>query len=186
MTAPRSPLRLRSDVSLGPVQIEYAERMSAWMSTPVIAGNLGLRGTPSLERTLAWIQNAGTDQSMHAFAILIQGRHVGNVVLDQVDLYLKKARFSIYLGEADARGKGAGITGTYLALKTGFEELDLYKIWLTVHIQNTRAIQTYLNAGFRKEGQLRGEFLVHGARLDAWYMGILAEEFANLPVASTL
>jgi diamine N-acetyltransferase len=182
MTERRTPIRLRPGVTLGPIPRDSAERMLRWVSDPVVSGNLGLRDAPSLGKTLAWIAKAAADDSMRPFAVLLEGRHVGNVILDLIDQRLQKARFSIYLGEPDARAGGVGVTSTYLALKAAFEEIGLYKVWLTVHAQNARAIQTYLNAGFRKEGLLRGEFLLNGMRLDAWYMGILAEEFSGLPL----
>jgi RimJ/RimL family protein N-acetyltransferase len=163
-------------VALGPVLPEYAERMFDWVRDPEVSGNLGLRREATLERTRQWIESAAADDSMRAFAILAEDRHAGNVVLDQIDWYLSKARFSIYLGEPAARGRGIGLAATRLALRVAFEELGLYKVWLTVHTANHRAIQTYLNAGFRKEGLLRGEFLIGGARLDAWYMGVVRGE----------
>jgi len=178
------PIRLRADVTLGPILPECAERMFQWASDPEVSSNLGLQNAASMERTHQWIENAATDKSIHALAILLDGVHVGNVVLDLIDRRLSKARFSLYIGEPAARAKRVGLTGTYLALRVAFQELDLFKVWLTVHAQNTRAIRTYLNAGFRKEGLLRGEFLLGGERLDAWYMGILAGEFAAL--AATL
>ena len=170
-------IRWRDDVTLGPLLPDCAERMFRWMSDPAVSGNVGLRTAASLERTLAWIEDAARDPTMRAFAILLAGRHVGNVVLDRIDTRLGTARFSIYIGEPEARAIGVGFTATGLALKTAFHELGLYKVWLTVHNRNARAIQTYLNAGFRTEGVLRGEFLLDGARLDACYMGILACEF---------
>jgi len=166
----------RRDVTLGPILPEYAERMLNWMRDPEVSGNLGLRREPTLERTRQWIAKAADDDSMRAFAILTGGEHVGNVVVDQIDRDLGKARLSIYIGERAARGCGIGVAATRLAVKTAFDELGLHKVWLTVRAGNSRAMRTYLHAGFRAEGLLRGEFLLGAARLDAWYMGILREE----------
>ena len=179
---PDGPVRLRADVTLGPVLPDCAERMLRWVSDPEVSGHVGIRQVPSLEKTLAWIENAANDASVRPFAILLGDRHVGNVVLDRIDPHLGTARFSIYIGEPDARANGVGRSAAHLALRAAFEGLQLYKVWLTVHAENTRAIQSYLRVGFRQEGVLRGEFLLNGVRLDLLYMGILASEFADVPV----
>ena len=178
-----APLRLRPDVTLAPLALEHAPKMFEWMRDPAVRENVGLRSDPSLERTIAWIESALRDDSIRARAVLLAGRHVGNVVLDRMDRYLSSARFSIYIGEPAARGGGVGTSATYRAMEVGFQELGLYKIWLTVHSRNSIAVHAYKKVGFVQEGVLRGEFLLGGERLDALYMGLLKDDFERLPVA---
>lgn len=175
-------LHLRADVRLADLSLECAPRMYAWMEDPEVRSNIGLRGEPSLEKTRNWITNTSNNTTIRAFAILLDNTHVGNVVLDQIDTHLSKARFSIYIGDRSVRAQGVGSTATYLALKTAFRELWLHKVWLTVHARNTRAIRAYTRVGFQLEGILRGEYILDGERLPAWYMGILAGEFEAINV----
>ena len=56
--------------------------------------------------------------------------------------------------------------------------MGLYKVWLTVHCRNIPAINAYTALGFSVEGILRGEFILHGDRITALYMGILREDFS--------
>lgn len=177
-----TPLNLRSDVSLGPLRSEYADNMYRWMCDPVVSENLGLRNEPSLERTVQWIESALRNETMHVFAILLAGRHAGNVVIDTINPSLETGRLSIYVGEAATRGSGIGITGMYLAIQRAFNELGLYKIWLTVHARNFPAISTYNKLGFSLEGILRDEFKLNGERLAALYMGLLRPDFERLSV----
>jgi RimJ/RimL family protein N-acetyltransferase len=156
--------------------------MYEWMCDPEVRDNIGLQKEPSLERTLAWITSALHNDSMRPFAVLLDGRHVGNIILDRMDPYLSTARLSVYIGEPSARGSGVGLTAIYLALQEGFETLRLHKIWLTVHARNVLAIRTYVALGFALEGILRDEFRLRGERLAAFYMGLLAEEFRRLVV----
>jgi RimJ/RimL family protein N-acetyltransferase len=171
---------LREDIALKRLGEDCAPAMYRWMCDPEVAGNIGLTREPSLESTLAWIELQRTDASIEAFGILAGDEHIGNVVLDQIDRYHGKARFSIYLGEAPTRARGAGTTAGYLALEWGFRELGLEKIWLTVHERNEIAIRSYERLGFVREGLLRGEFLLDGERLPLVYMGILRDEFLRL------
>jgi RimJ/RimL family protein N-acetyltransferase len=153
--------------------------MFRWMMDPDISSNLGLRTEPSIEKTLCWLRAAMDNPQMRAYAILFEGRHVGNVVLDRMDSHLVNARLSIYIG-SEARGRGIGSAALRLGLIEAFHGLALHKVWLTVHISNIGAIRAYLKAGFVMEGILRDEFRLRGQLVPAFYMGILREEFERL------
>jgi RimJ/RimL family protein N-acetyltransferase len=171
---------LRPDVSLQPVGPEHAAAMYAWMCDPDVSRNIGLRTTPSPERTRVWIARAAEDAAVNAFAIHVAQRHVGNVVLDELDRHLGTARLSIYVGEHDARAGGVGQTALVLALRRAFGPLGLHKVWLTVHARHAGARRLYERVGFVVEGVLRGEFLLDGERIDALRMGILRADFTAL------
>jgi RimJ/RimL family protein N-acetyltransferase len=167
----------RTDVSLVPLGFEPAGRTFRWVSDPLVGRNLGLRTSPSLERTSRWIASADDDATRHPLAILLAGDHVGNVVLDRVDDYLRSARLSIYIGEPTCRGLGVGTAALHGALHEAFEVMQLNKVWLTVHPENVPAISAYFRAGFKLEGLLRDEFVLDGRRTYAVYMGILRAEY---------
>jgi RimJ/RimL family protein N-acetyltransferase len=173
-------LRLRSDVSVGPILPEYAATMLSWMCDPEVSENIGLRAAPSLESTALWIENALVDDSIHVSAILAGGQHVGNVVIDRIDNYLREGRLSAYIG--GERGRGFGLTGLYLAIEGAFRGLDLYKIYLTVQARNYRALNVYCRLGFTLEGIHRDEFILRGERIAALYMGLLRQDFSRLEV----
>jgi RimJ/RimL family protein N-acetyltransferase len=166
-------------VELIPIGPEHAERMLQWMLDPEISENIGLRSPPTLERTQAWIKQSGGNEEICARAILHDGNHVGNVVLDRIDSHLQSARLSIYVGEASARGRGVAAAALRLALKDGFARQRLERIWLTVHERNMRAALLYTKVGFRLEGVQRGDFLFHGERVNAILMSILRAEFQS-------
>lgn len=180
--SPGKPSRptLRPDVALRPVQDDDAAAMYRWMCDPAVAANIGLRAAPSPEKTRAWIAKAAGDASVAPRAVLLGGRHVGNVVLDQIDPLLAMARLSVYVGEPDARGRGVGFTAVYRALEEAFGPLRLNKVWLTVHGRNVAAVNTYLRLGFALEGIHREEFVLDGQRINLLYMGLLAADFRRL------
>jgi RimJ/RimL family protein N-acetyltransferase len=163
-------------VQLVPLAEGHAEASLRWVSDPEIAGAIGLEREPSEESTREFIERARTDDSIAAFAIIAGGEHVGNVVLDVINPRLGTARFSIYLGEAEARGRGVGRAAAEQVLEHAFGPLGLHKVWLTVHARNEPAIRAYEACGFRVEGTLRDEFILDGERLDVLRMGILAGE----------
>jgi RimJ/RimL family protein N-acetyltransferase len=163
-------------VTLTDLTPSHATAMHRWMCDPVVSTNVGLRSEPSLEKTLAWLERAASDDTTAARAIVLDGVHVGNVVLDQIDRYVSKGRLSIYVGEPAARGQGVGRLALSLVLDLAFGPLGLHKVWLTVHAQNLGAIAAYTAVGFAIEGTHRDEFLLDGARLDEIYMGILRSD----------
>src|SRR5687767_10789363 len=79
-------------VRLEPVDLKHADKMFRWMQRPDVAGNVGLRRKPTLEKTRAWIERARSDDATRAFAIRSRGQHVGNAVLDLMDRHLGTAR----------------------------------------------------------------------------------------------
>jgi len=157
--------------------------MYRWVCDPVIAVAIGLRRGPTLEYTLKWIQRSIDDPLITAYALLLNQSHVGNAVLDKTDTYLKTSRLSVYVGDPSVRGTGVGLTGIYHALVDGFRKYDLHKVWLTVDVNNQAALKTYAKLHFKVEGVLREEFLIHGHRSDAYYMGLLRKEFEQLSPA---
>jgi RimJ/RimL family protein N-acetyltransferase len=168
------------DVSLVPLGFEHAENMFRWMLDREVSSNLGLRTEPSLEKTQQWLGQALNDPQVRAYGVILGGRHVGNVIFDRLDPYLGNARLSMYIGEREARGRGVGSAALRLSLAEAFERLSLNKVWLTVHIYNTRAVRLYLKVGFTMEGVLREEFCLDGRLIPAFYMGILRAEFDRL------
>jgi RimJ/RimL family protein N-acetyltransferase len=169
----------RANVMLVSLTTAHAEAMYRWMCDPEVAMNLGIRSEPSLEKTRAFIERAANDTTIQARAILLDDKHVGNVVLDQIDGQARKARLHIYVGEAAARGRGVGKHAVGGALELAFDELSLNKVWLTVHTRNARAIAAYVAVGFRVEGVHREEFVIGEDLVDELYMGCLAADFAR-------
>lgn len=168
---------LRPDVTLTPLELSHAANMLEWLADPAVRDGIGLRSRPTPQSTHDWIAHAQQDATIRPFAIMLGVGHVGNVVLDKIDLHLQTTRFSIYVGHPSARGAGVGRSAAILALREAFLNLNLHKVWLTVHAENHTAIASYLRIGFVPEGMHRDEFLLQGRRLPALYMGILDEEF---------
>lgn len=177
-----SVLRLRSDVTLGGLTSECAPRMLAWMQAPEVAEAIGLSQTPTMERTLTWIDAVKKNENIFAWAVFLKGAHVGNVAFDQIDKKAQTARMSVYIGEPDARSKGVGTTAMYRALEQAFYKEHLFKVWLSVHVENIAAIKVYTKIGFQLEGTLRAAFVLCDRRVDALYMGLLATEFLQIRV----
>jgi RimJ/RimL family protein N-acetyltransferase len=175
-------IRLNKNVTLGNLSVECAKVMFQRMCDPNVSRNIGLRDKPSLEKTISWVSHALQDPLIYPFSILFNGQHVGNVILDRVDNYLGNARVSAFLGDSFHRGKGIGLTGTYLALKEGFDTFSLHKIYLAAHVDNLPSRNIAAKLGFALEGILRDEFILDEKRVDLLYFGLLETDFRQLHV----
>jgi RimJ/RimL family protein N-acetyltransferase len=175
-------LQLNPAVRIGGIRLSHAPAMFRWMGDPVVARNIGLRQKPSLKKTRDWIRRASHDPTIRPCAVLLAGKHVGNVVLDRIDSYLATARLSVYIGEQEALGKGVARTAIYLVLKRAFGAGNLHKVWLNVHERNAPALKLYTRIGFVVEGVLRDEFRLGNRRVDALLMSVLRTEFRQIRV----
>ena len=73
---------------------------------------------------------------------------------------------------------GWGIRGAARrAWRTRFDSIGLHRIFLTVDVENARAIASYRKVGFVEEGRMRGAFFHDGAWADALLMSILEQEW---------
>ena len=165
------------EVKLQPVGLEHAAAMTSWLADPDLKAGLGVRREITLDSTRNWIEAAQRDPAIACFAISADGTHVGNVTIDQIDPGNGLGRFSIYLGDRGARGKGVATQATRRLADLAFTQMGLRKLWLIVHVRNLPAIFTYLKAGFIVEGCLRQAFRLGSESTDAYQMGLLSTEY---------
>ena len=102
------------------------------------------------------------DQSERRF-IVEDASHerVGLVELVEIDHLHRRAEFLIMIAP-EQQGRGYARAATRLAINYAFRVLNLYKLYLLVDVDNTRAIRIYEDAGFRREGVLIDEFFSDG------------------------
>jgi RimJ/RimL family protein N-acetyltransferase len=113
-----------------------------------------------------------------AFAIETKdGAHIGSINFHQVLPENRKARLGIMIGDKGYWSKGYGTDAMLTLLRFGFDDMNLYRIDLTVDADNDRAIACYRKCGFVEEGRLRMARYSRGRYVDQFVMGILRDEF---------
>ncbi|MBF6023786.1 spermidine N1-acetyltransferase [Lysobacter niastensis] len=102
------------------------------------------------------------DQSERRFIVEDAGHErVGLVELVEIDHLHRRAEFLIMISP-EQQGRGYARAATRLAINYAFRVLNLYKLYLLVDEDNTRAIRIYEDADFRREGVLIDEFFSDG------------------------
>lgn len=102
-------------------------------------------------------------------------RPLGSVYIRDIDRQHNKAEYGIFIGEADARGRGIGTAAAKLMLRYCFEEEGLHRVYLRAFASNQQAIRSYEKAGFQKEGLLRDDVCIRGKYCDIQWMAAVQD-----------
>jgi diamine N-acetyltransferase len=98
---------------------------------------------------------------------------IGTVQLTSIHQINRNAEFSIMIGDKNYWSKGVGLIATKTIIEHGFKDLNLHRIYLTVLVDNKRAIRLYEKIGFQHEGILRSCVFKEGVFKDMLAMAIL-------------
>jgi diamine N-acetyltransferase len=177
-------------VSLGPMHRDLLSLITRWSNDLAARRNIGAPLPQTLEQRTAQYERDTVDEQSVDFAVyeraILPGGHprpIGTVGLFDINYRNGRAEFGIYIGEADARGKGFGTETTRLMLDYAFTALGLYNVALTVAEWNVAGQRAYARAGFRECGRRRQCWLMGGRRWDQIAMDCLATEFTSPALA---
>ncbi|MCT0199983.1 spermidine N1-acetyltransferase [Synechococcus sp. CS-1325] len=101
---------------------------------------------------------------------------IGLVELIEIDYIHRRAEFQIVIAPQH-QGKGFARVCINKALDYSFAILNLHKIYLSVAVENKKALHLYHQCGFTEEGHLVDEFFIEGRYRDVKRMFILQENY---------
>jgi RimJ/RimL family protein N-acetyltransferase len=117
------------------------------------------------------------DSADKGFAIeTLDGALVGDCGLRKIDWKSRKAEFFITIGEKGFWDKGFATETLKLVSRLAFDKMNLNRLWLSVLVDNPRAVRCYEKCGFVREGLLRQESYVDGKYRDVLTMALLRED----------
>lgn len=162
-----------------PLELEDEPLLRRWINNPANWRTLLHRPPLNAAREREWIESQGKSHSDYVFGIVVkQGdRPIGTTGLHRIDAVNRSASLGICIGESSFQGRGFGREAVRLALKYGFEELNLNRIELSVFADNWRAIRTYQKVGFVQEGCLRQAHYRNGRYQDEYRFAMLRTEW---------
>ena len=117
----------------------------------------------------------------YAICLLDGDVTIGTVFLRDVDKVNGSGTVGIFLGDRRYLGQGYGTDALNALVDLGFGELRLERIELEVFDYNTRAIRSYVKAGFKTDAVLRNARFHRGAHHDVHIMSILRDDWIALP-----
>jgi diamine N-acetyltransferase len=167
-------------VALGPLHSDLLPHDYGWTNDLATLRMQGSVPEPwPVERIVRRYESGAVAADLILFAIYERAmmRPIGVTNLQAIDERHGTAEFVIFIGAADARGKGYGTETTRLMLDYAFTMLGLRNIVLTVYAYNPAARRAYEKAGFRECGRRRASVWMGGRLWDTIYMECLASDF---------
>lgn len=128
-----------------------------------------------------WLEGAlkAKDSFLFAIRLLEDETLLGYIELDGILWPHQNCWLGIGLGNSEHWGRGFGQESMELALNFAFNELNLYRVQLTVFSYNDRALKLYEKLGFQREGVFREHIQRDGRRYDMILFGLLRREWAE-------
>ncbi len=162
-------------IYIRPMTYDDAETFVRWRNSDAVKKYFIYREKFTREGQIAWMKNnVDTGRAAQMIVALVSDdRPIGCVYFLNIDRTHNKAEYGVLIGETDARGKGYGTKIAKLMLKFGFEDLGLHRIYLRALEGNDRAIRSYENAGFKKEGLLADDVLIDGEYVNVVWMAAI-------------
>jgi RimJ/RimL family protein N-acetyltransferase len=89
----------------------------------------------------------------------------------------RSAELGITIGDKSYWDQGYGSDAVRTMVRVAFRKMNLHRVYLRVHEDNTRGIRCYEKVGFRHEGTMRESVFKEGAYCDVHVMSMLESEF---------
>jgi RimJ/RimL family protein N-acetyltransferase len=130
------------------------------------------------EETIGWLRQIVGRDDRADWAVIRRrdDRHIGEAVLNVLDIDNACMNFRIALFGDGVLGRGLGTQATEAVVTYGFETVGLHRIELGVYDFNARARRCYEKVGFTCEGLRREALCWEGQWYDEILMSILASE----------
>jgi RimJ/RimL family protein N-acetyltransferase len=167
-------------VYLSPIHVDDANQYVQWLNDSEVTDG---HGTSSLMITSVyeknWIETALKSEKSYFFAIVKKDKDelIGNIGFNEIDNIHRTANVGLFIGDTQNRGRGLGTEAMRLAVKYGFDVLNLNNINLYVFSFNEQAIKSYIKVGFKEYGRRRQAYYLNNVYHDVVCMDILREEY---------
>lgn len=169
----------QAGIYLRPITDEDTSLIVAWRNSDAVRSRFIYRELFTEEGHRSWLKNmVETGKAIQTIVCDLEtDKPLGSVFLRDVDRKHNKAEYGIFLGEAQARGRGVGTAAAKLMLRYAFCEEKLHRVFLRVLADNAQAIRSYEKAGFVREAYLRESVYLDGTYNDVILMSVLDWEW---------
>jgi UDP-4-amino-4,6-dideoxy-N-acetyl-beta-L-altrosamine N-acetyltransferase len=153
------------------------EKVRQWRNLPEVGKYMYTDHEISPVEHAAWFERVKNDASSKYWIIVCDGEDAGLAWLFSIDRRNQRCYWGFYLGNPNARGKGAGSVAEYLVLRYVFEDLKLNKLCGEVLAFNQAVVNMHKKFGFVQEGYFRKHIMKDGELHDIYCIAMFHEEW---------
>lgn len=172
------PVITGEKIVLRPITDGDTELIVRWRNDPAVYNNFIFREPLTPEMHRRWLETKVATGQVVQYIILLRPDlvPVGSVYFRDIDPAYDSAEYGVFIGEAEARGRGVGSETARLFSDFGLRELGLHRLALRVLEGNDAARRSYEKAGFKTEGVFRDMVKLDGKYRNVIFMARLKEE----------
>lgn len=125
----------------------------------------------TIEHIKSYLEKLLNNPNVRLFGIYYKKAYIGNIRID-IDWLWGVGTISILIGEKSKWYMGIGTKAIELISDFAFNHLGLCKVEAGIIEGNQGSVKAFLNAGFKKEGILKGNRFCQGKRVDVILVGV--------------
>lgn len=163
-------------VTLRPVEASDVEFLQGLLNDPAVRRGLDQSRPINEAQETDFFESVICADGTVQLLLTAGDESVGLVSFDMLETDLRIAELGVFVAP-DHQQQGYGTEATELFVGYGFDELGLEKIVARVFAFNDTSARLLERVGFTREGVLRKEAFVDGARQDVHRYGVLATEW---------
>ncbi len=164
------------EISLRKMRKSDLELKVKWANDIEVNKYIGFDHKITIDETKKWFRSQSENPDIELFTIVLGEKPIGYIKLVK-NKSNNNGELHIAIGEKQYWGRGYGKEAVKKFLKYCFIEEKLNKVFLYVLEWNEVAFNLYRKSGFEVEGKLRKHIKHNGKYYDAYFMGILRDEF---------
>lgn len=158
---------------------DKSQRYLNWLNDPEVQKYSRRRGrTLTMDDIEKFLDYINFSRDWHCAIVLKDNHlHIGNISVNLIDEKNKGAELSMMFGDPQYRGLEYVVESIKLAIKIGFEDLDLHRLWIEGIDSKINEAMKQLN--WTQEGVSREAFLVDGKYEDYIKWSLLKPEWES-------
>ena len=173
-------------ITLAPFNKEDLELVRSWVNNPDLARDVNRVLPVTAVEHEKWYANLVTRTDQIVFTIRHESKTIGLCSLFEIDTRNCRAEFWGYIGEPARRGQRLGRRAFSLAIRFGFDTLNLHRIHVYVAEYNKASLRACAACGYQEEGRLRDYIYFDGTYHDAISMSVLRGERRDVAASMTV
>jgi len=165
-------------IALGPIDISNGKLYRSWRNNPKIYDWCRQRFEISDSDQNKWFIKINEDPTIRMFEILADGYPVGVCGFTDIDMYNRRAEFSLYIAPENHK-QGFGKQSLLTLLAVGFNDFGFNRIWGETFKGNP-AMSLFMSVGMERDGIRKQFYYKNGQFIDAHLISIGREKWDGI------